>query len=391
MNIENISIIGFFIIVATLIYLDRKNVEIKYGIVIRKTKRGLKLIERLAKEKRDLLIKVGNFAIIVGLVVSVYGVFLLVSSTVNLILHPTKAMPAVKLIFPQPSGVKFPSFIQGIPFWYWLIAIFLVVSVHEPMHALFAKVEGIKVKELGIFLLGVIPLGAFANPDEEQLKKKPWLSKLRVYVAGSFGNFILALIVLGMLISSSFLLDKLMKPSGVGYERVIEGSPAFNASLEGEIIRINNTNIRTLSDLRDVLLNSSPGSVLEIETTKGVFLIKTVEHPDVKNVSFIGISNPRTVFVWSMTGGRVKEVYLNIIGWFLSLFGWLFAINLGVGIVNLFPLKPLDGGLIIEEILRRFCGEKISSYLINTISWVILSLILINLFGPSVASRLFGS
>ncbi|MCD6403148.1 MAG: site-2 protease family protein [Candidatus Aenigmarchaeota archaeon] len=384
MNLENLSILGFFLLVTLLLYLDRKNVEFKYGLVIRKTKKGLKLIDETAKKRKDMLKKVGTVAVIIGFMVSVYGVYLLAKSAISVLLKPREASPVVKLVFPQPSGVNFPSFIQGVPFWYWLIAIFVVVSVHEPMHALFARVEGVKVKDLGIFLLGPIPLGAFANPDEKDLKRISWMGKLRVYVAGSFGNFLVGLIVLTLFLLFSFSLDKLLIPSGVGFETTINGTPADSVKLRGIIEQINGTNIRSLSDLHNVLVNTTPDSVLIIKTTEGVFSLKTVPHPENATVSFIGIKNPHTVFVWSFSKAPVSKLVLSSMVWLLSLLNWLFTINIGVGIANLFPVKPLDGGLMLEEIIKRFWGEKNSKIVVNMISWFVLSLLLVNLFGPSL-------
>ena len=35
-----------------------------------------------------------------------------------------------------------------------------------------------------------------------------------------------------------------------------------------------------------------------------------------------------------------------------DLFYWIFLLNFAVGTFNLLPMKPLDGGLILEELLR---------------------------------------
>ena len=49
-NLEITSVIIFFAILALLIYHDRKNIEFKYGLVTRRTKKGKKLIYQFAEK-----------------------------------------------------------------------------------------------------------------------------------------------------------------------------------------------------------------------------------------------------------------------------------------------------------------------------------------------------
>ncbi|VVB59475.1 Peptidase family M50 [uncultured archaeon] len=63
-----------------------------------------------------------------------------------------------------------------------------------------------------------------------------------------------------------------------------------------------------------------------------------------------------------------------------SLFRWRNLLNIGIGLFNLLPLKPLDGGLIFEEIAKEFFGKAWKPvYTVVAVST--LGLILLNLFG----------
>jgi membrane-associated protease RseP (regulator of RpoE activity) len=59
---------------------------------------------------------------------------------------------------------------------------------------------------------------------------------------------------------------------------------------------------------------------------------------------------------------------------------WIFVFSLGVGIVNILPIKPLDGGLLFEEIVRRFTPR--TKFIVRTVSGVMLLVLLFNLIGP---------
>ena len=46
-----LSMLLFFGFLALIIFIDRKNVEFKYLVVLRRTKRGLELLDKMAKPK----------------------------------------------------------------------------------------------------------------------------------------------------------------------------------------------------------------------------------------------------------------------------------------------------------------------------------------------------
>ena len=66
--------------------------------------------------------------------------------------------------------------------------------------------------------------------------------------------------------------------------------------------------------------------------------------------------------------------------WLRELFFWLYAISLGIGLFNLLPLGPLDGGKMFILVINKYIkSEKIGKYIIKTINWFLLILIMVNL------------
>jgi membrane-associated protease RseP (regulator of RpoE activity) len=391
MNLEVISILLFMCLMLVLAFLDRKHTEFKYGIIVRKTKKGKRLIVKFAKKHKFFLKYLGVFIVGVCFIASFISYYFLLRSAYNIFKAPTKAKPEVKLLLPQPSGVKFPGFVQGVPFWYWIIAIFIVIVAHEPMHALFAVAEKVGLKDMGIFLIFGLPLGAFANPDEQQLKKLKPIKKMKIYAAGSFGNFIIALIVLFLLISSNYVLNSTMRPVGISFESTLPNTPAHSANLRGRILKINDNETKSIYDLANVMDKTKPGEKIKVITTEGVFQLTLIENPDNPEIGYMGIKNPRTVFAYKgmLRGlGLVPNKIIFTIGWTLGLFQWLFIINLGVGMANLFPLKPLDGGLMFEELFKIILKRKDVTPFINWLSLLTVGLIIINLLGPGIFSLL---
>ena len=55
----------------------------------------------------------------------------------------------------------------------------------------------------------------------------------------------------------------------------------------------------------------------------------------------------------------------------------LAVISLSLGIVNLLPVPPLDGGKIVVEVIQRIVGRDIPVKVINGISVVVIALLLL--------------
>ncbi|MFH8086961.1 MAG: site-2 protease family protein [Candidatus Aenigmatarchaeota archaeon] len=383
MNYELISVIFFLILLAIVIYRDRRNIEFKSGLIIRKSTRGRKFIYSFAAKHERTLKIIGNIGIIVSFLASFYGLYLLFNSTYKII-SKKSTESALKVVLPSVEGVKMPGFVLGVPFWYWIIAVFVVMAAHEPMHALLARVERVRIKSFGLLLFIVLP-GAFVEPDELQLKKRSTLGKLRIFAGGSFANLIIAALFIFLVFLFGKLLSMILEPTGVSYEALIEGSYAEKVGLKGTIIKLNDREIRTISDLSDFMQTIKPGEKIKVVTTENVYEIETIKDEESER-ALIGIKNPYVEYRYKgflSKYGHVSPSTLSLFQWIEGLFYWIFILNVGVGVFNLFPLKPLDGGLMFEAVCEHFFKKK-SKRITTIVSVTLLILILFNIFGPSL-------
>ena len=382
MDIETLSVIFFFGIIGILIYLDKKNIEFKQGLIIRRTKKGIEIISNIAKKHKRILSVLGNIAIGVGIIAAVIGLSFLIYDTFL-------GRRSAGIILPTVGSYQYPEPVFSVPFWYWIAAIFIVVTAHEPMHALFARLENVKIKNMGIFLFFVLPLGAFADPDQKQLEKLSPLKKMRIYAAGSFGNLIIAGIFIVLIMSYNFLIDSIISTEGVIFKSTIPSTGASEVGLSGTITGINGKGVKSMNDFIIIMTDVKPGDMIEVKTTQDTYKIKTTQNPQDATKAFVGINEPKTLYIYknALIGlGIVSDNMLRIVNWIFGFLGWIFLINMGVGTFNLFPLKPLDGGLIFEEILKHFYNGKYVKYLVNGVSLLVLALLLFNLFGPNLLS-----
>ena len=61
---------------------------------------------------------------------------------------------------------------------------------------------------------------------------------------------------------------------------------------------------------------------------------------------------------------------------------WLFILNLGIGLANLLPLGPVDGGRMVQTLFRSFWGEEKGDARWKLVSKVTLAVLLVLLFVP---------
>ncbi len=371
MNWELVSIITFFSLISLFILKNRKNLEFRYGIVIKRWKKGKEVIERFARKRKRFLRIIGDLAIISFFVSTFISVYYLVNSLIQ-------KESAFGLVFPSVSGVKYPKPLIGVPFWYWIIGIFSVIFPHETSHALLARVEKIKMKDYGIFLFLFFPLGAFVDIDEKKIKKLGLREKLRIYSIGSFSNFLVAGLVIGIYLLSLGLFSFFIQTSGVMFESLAPNSSAEKVNLKGIIKEIDNQTINSVLELDRFLSTKKPGDMITVKTTEGTFTLNLTEHPEIKGRGYIGIIGVKNYYVFKFSQKPVPNFFYNLFSIWIKLISWIGFLNLGVGLANFLPIKPLDGGKITEELFlakSKKYGKKIS----NFISFLFLFLLLLTL------------
>ncbi len=160
-----------------------------------------------------------------------------------------------------------------IPLWYGIIGLVVAMVVHEFSHGILSALAKVKILSLGI-LLFIIPMGAFVEPDEEEMKKIEKKKRVRMYSAGPASNIIVAGIF-SLLFSVVLMSSVSIAHEGVGITSAPEpleiggiefDTPAMNASLEeGMIIYMfDGIQITNRTDFNDALNSTRPGQLVTI-------------------------------------------------------------------------------------------------------------------------------
>lgn len=113
-----------------------------------------------------------------------------------------------------------------------LAGILVGLVVHEGCHGVLCYVEDIPVKDVGLVLLAVLPIGAFVQPAEEETDDHAgWV---RMFAAGPASNLIVTAVAFGLLL---VLLGAIVPASGVAVGGTTDGGPAAGAGVErGDVL-----------------------------------------------------------------------------------------------------------------------------------------------------------
>ena len=124
MNVNTMSIIAFYSILAILIYKNRSKIQRHAGIIfIYETKIGIKLMDRLAKYERFW--KVWSY---IGIPVGYIGMGFIFYFLFNTFIFPTPEATVSPII----PGVKIPGSNFFLPFWHGIIAVsYTHLRAHE--------------------------------------------------------------------------------------------------------------------------------------------------------------------------------------------------------------------------------------------------------------------
>lgn len=361
--------------------LEKHGFTISPGFMMWRTKRGLYLIDRMAQASKRGWRAYGTVAAVIGICSMVFIFSMLVFNLIFMLTHPTLRLLGIVLAY--------PGLIPGLTVIAWLVAIGSIFLVHESSHGILLRAQGLQTKSVGGAILVAIPIAAFVEPDEKQLMQAPVSKRLRVFAVGSMGNFILAFTCLGI------ILMLLVPKPGVYVYAVAENYPAENFALGARIYSLDNVPLNTWVDYKNFMENTRPGDNVWVTIDNENILVTLVKDPKNENRGFLGLvpisasshwdfANPLFAMGSAMAeflGDRVFHPYIYEarVSWAaIDILKWMFVLNLGVGLFNMLPAVPLDGGYMIQGILERRTSKEKAKRVVKALSYLVLVLILAN-------------
>lgn len=387
MDIQSFAAIVFILFLTVFLFIKRKNLTIQriiYPVIyfaMYRTKLGLVGMDRFASRFRRPLYYLCYASIGIGFVGLVFISVTLVQQLLKIFASP-EAAAGVALVLPFKVKGSF-----YVPFFYWIIAIFLIAVVHEFSHGLMARVHNIKIKSSGFAFLGVVlPVvpAAFVEPDEEQIKKESTFKQLSVYSAGPFSNVLFAFVVIGLMALLSPVTGAMYEQNGIeitGYTNESMISPAQEAGIGvGErVLFIDDVDVSDVSAFTEVLGSTAPGTEVEVVTNASTYMVVLGEHPENPGSSYIGAYVKQSSMVKESFLEKYGGWFVASLSWLFGLFYWLVILNLGIGLFNLLPLGPVDGGRMLLAALQKYLPQEKAHKTWKFVSLFFLAVIIINL------------
>jgi len=406
MDWQTVVSIGIVVLLSALLYFKRKQIEFQgrfpfaYAGMIR-TQFGIKLMDWGANKFGFILRPLSVAGIYVGFMGMILIVFEVLKSTWMLFTSPN-APASVQPVLP----INAPGFFY-VPFLFWILSIFVIAVIHEFSHGVVARLYKIKVKSSGFAFLGIlIPIipAAFVEPDEKKLNSHSKKEQLAVFAAGPFSNILFSFLLILLffpaasgpfegltqatnIVDMTALSSEMYLVESFAVTDVVEGSAAAIAGIAvgDEITHLDGLGPESATDVLSELL---PGQELTV-TVDGDDKILTLQpHSEDSTRGQIGVSfapitveNPAAIETYGVVG-------FEAITFTVRLFFWIILLGLGIGLFNLVPLGPVDGGRMLLTALRRFFSEQTSQLIWKRTSLVVLALILINLFFPWIQKLL---
>ncbi len=362
-------------------------------------------------------------------------------------IRPTSAEP------PSPRTlVAVPGLNPMIPLGWGLAAFIVALVMHEFAHGLQARAHGMRVRSFGLLLLGPLPLGAFAEPEQEELQKAPRHERQRLFAAGPGMNLqiaVLCMLLIGPIVGAMMPIQEGVHARGMVVEGPAEeaGISPFEIMTHVDDTKINGPNeLRQLMDEEYAANDTAAITVYNVTTASSrevivtfadrmeyylaecsedpacdhVAIEKNLEEMGVKSgQAFIGISGmaasddgvarlslplfeggsatERIVFTlihplelliipspWMNNGRAVHPDQASMVIADTSLLGsilgtaglmfvlnglfWMVWTNLILGLFNLIPLVPFDGGHMFRDRLHdwmehgRRLGQRVNAW-----------------------------
>lgn len=367
---REIFLIVFLAALSLFLYWDRKNVKRHFILFYRRTEKGIDLIDNIAKKAPRFWnlygwagVATGALSIVAGSAVFLYSIgdMIKTQSATN---GPSLLLPGLVESNQFQAGVSF------IPIEYWVIGIGILMVCHEMSHGIVARTEGFELNSVGWIVMGILP-GAFVEPKGENMlpgdeanedpdtgmwEQGNWKQRLKVLGAGSFANYVTGTI---------FFLAAIGLMSTVSFQSDIQytASPNFSAYDEGmrngTLIQINGENIEKSADVSRISNGLKVNDTVDLWTSEGNFSVKATQGPS--EGGHIGIR----VGQYPIIKDQFSQ-YEGFLSWFISLLQTVGLLNILIGLFNMLPIKPLDGGLMFETVVSEYAEERIN--LVNAVS-----------------------
>ena len=255
---------GVVIYTAVVLAADRRglfpeSVSVSGPLMTLHTKRGRRFLTRLARPKRAWR-ALGNIGVGAALVIMIGTFVLLLYQSAQIIESPpaqsTLQSPQNVLVIPGVNDFLPLSVAPEI-----VLGLLIGMVVHEGGHGLLCRVEDIEIDSMGVALFALIPVGAFVEPDEDDVEAGDRGPRTRMYAAGILNNLIVTIVAFALLFGP--VVGAIVVADGASVGGVYPNSAADDAAISAgdRIVMIDDQPVEANGELQDALATAGSATV----------------------------------------------------------------------------------------------------------------------------------
>jgi membrane-associated protease RseP (regulator of RpoE activity) len=157
-----------------------------------------------------------------------------------------------------------PGINPVIPLGWGIIAFVVSLVIHEFGHGLLARGHGMRIRSFGLLQLGPLPLGAFAEPQSDELMRAPRRERLRMFAAGPATNLFAAFIMFLLLggIATQFVGQE----DYIHVQGIVVDAGADEAGMQpwDTLVSIDGVPVHTTDDFRTILTGYGSNDTVDL-------------------------------------------------------------------------------------------------------------------------------
>jgi membrane-associated protease RseP (regulator of RpoE activity) len=227
----------------------------------------------------------------------------------------------------------------NLPFFEGIAALIVVLVVHEGAHAVLTRIAKVPLLSSGVVFFGIIPIGAFVEPDEKRLERVDAPRQTRVLVAGATANLLTALAFFVLFWAfyagtQDFRDQGFLVISGMAPGTIIH-------SIDGKAVDVESNSSLAFPKNAELTLGTNYGQIVKATDSQGKL-----------GITIQPISKDSLTAKFTVPG--LEFVYTTL--------GLIFALNFVVGAVNLLPIPLFDGYRIIDVNVKNRMVVKALTY-----------------------------
>jgi membrane-associated protease RseP (regulator of RpoE activity) len=169
------------------------------------------------------------------------------------------------------------------------------------------------------------------------------------------------------------------RPIGFSFEKLETGMPAAKAGLQTGVIydHVNGAYVNSTEAFVKAFENVKVNDTVIIGNEQNTYYVIPTSKPEKPDKPVIGV-NLETRYT------NEDNIFMKIFLWLFGLLTWIFILSIGLGLANLLPVGPVDGGRMLGLSLMNTAGEKKGKMIWTKITIFMIILLLFLLLTPII-------